>query len=151
MPTRLIQAFMIQMLFIFTLHSFAAVHATSSLEKTFVGTIKRLKKLKSKNKVSIVVVFQTYTELNPCSKHNTCSECLRNAECNWCSDPDFAYVDGTPLPRCNNDSFFTSKLCPEAKRVDPWRALTGSEDCSDCKHTCSGGICSEDKKVNFDI
>jgi len=89
---------------------------------------------------------KTYTELNPCSKHNTCSECLRNAECNWCSDPDFAYVDGTPLPRCNNDSFFTSKLCPEAKRVDPWRALTGSEDCSDCKHTCSGGICSEDKK-----
>jgi len=89
---------------------------------------------------------KTYTELNPCSKHNTCSECLRNAECNWCSDPDFAYVDGTPLPRCNNDSFFTSKLCPEAKRVDPWRALTGSEDCSNCKHTCSGGICSEDKK-----
>merc|ERR1711892_850370 len=85
-------------------------------------------------------------DMNPCAKKNSCSECLRDSACNWCSGSKFSYFDGSPLPRCNNDSFFTSDLCPASGRVDPAQALTGSEDCSSCKHTCSGGICSEDKK-----
>ena len=51
-------------------------------------------------------------------------------------------MDGTPLPRCNNDTFYASKLCPEAKRVNPSRALTGSEDCTNCKHTCEKDNCN---------
>jgi len=89
---------------------------------------------------------KTYTDVNPCSQKNTCTECLRNADCNWCSDPAFSYLDGSPLPRCNNDKFFTSKLCQLEKKLDPPRALSGSEDCDNCQHSCSGGICSENKQ-----
>ena len=86
---------------------------------------------------------KTYEESNPCSLKDTCTECLRSAECNWCSDPGYSNYDGSPIPRCNNDTFYASKLCPETKKVNPPWALTGSEDCTECRHTCSGGICSE--------
>merc|ERR1711915_330819 len=35
---------------------------------------------------------------------------------------------------------------PSEAKADPERALTNFEDCSTCNHTCSGGICNEDKK-----
>ena len=95
--------------------------------------------------------YQTYTDVNPCSQKDSCTECLKNADCNWCSDPAYSYLDGSPLPRCNNDMFFTSKLCPIDKKLDPPRALSGSEDCTNCQYSCSGGICSENKQVEKEL
>lgn len=93
---------------------------------------------------------KTYQEINTCSTMNTCTECLRNSGCNWCSAPDFTNIDGSPLPRCNNDAFFASDLCPEGGKVDPPRALSMNEDCTNCQHTCSGGICRESKEDILD-
>ena len=92
-------------------------------------------------------MFQEYLEINPCANKDSCSECLRDESCNWCSDSKYSHPDGSPLPRCNGDDFFASTLCPSEAKADPERALTNFEDCSTCNHTCSGGICNEDKKV----
>jgi len=87
-----------------------------------------------------------YLEINPCANKNSCSECLRDESCNWCSGSKYSHPDGSPLPRCNGDDFFASTLCPSETKADPERALTNFEDCTTCNHTCSGGICNEDKK-----
>jgi len=86
---------------------------------------------------------KTYLDLNPCGKKDSCSDCLKDTSCNWCSSSKYSYLDGSPLPRCNNDHFFIADLCPIEGRMNPPKALT---DCSNCEHTCSGGICSENKK-----
>ena len=88
-------------------------------------------------------------EVNPCAEKNSCSDCLKDSACNWCSSSDYTYFDGSPLPRCNNDIFFTSDLCPAEGKLNPTKAFTDSEDCNSCEHTGSGGIYSESKKVIF--
>merc|ERR1719481_1761000 len=60
-----------------------------------------------------------YLEINPCASKDSCTECLRNASCNWCSGSKYAHPDGSPLPRCNLDNFFASTLCPSKTKVDP--------------------------------
>jgi len=89
---------------------------------------------------------KSYLDVNPCAAKDSCNECLQNVSCNWCAGSKYSHQDGSPLPRCNGDDFFASTLCPSDTRVDPPRALTASEDCSTCNHTCSGGLCTEDKK-----
>eukprot|EP00092_Neocalanus_flemingeri_P055986 GFUD01066297.1.p1 GENE.GFUD01066297.1~~GFUD01066297.1.p1 ORF type:complete len:898 (+),score=162.35 GFUD01066297.1:62-2755(+) len=94
---------------------------------------------------------KTFLDINPCAKKDTCTDCLKDSACSWCSASKYSYFDGSPLPRCNNDNFFTSDLCPAEGKLDPPKALTASEDCSSCKHTCSGGICSERKQDLMDL
>jgi len=93
---------------------------------------------------------KSFLDLNPCSKKHTCAECLRDVGCNWCSSPQYSYPDKTPAPRCNNDAFFTSDLCPEEGKLNPAKALSDSEDCTNCDLTCSGGVCSEKEKDLLD-
>ena len=84
--------------------------------------------------------------MNPCSEKSSCTECLKDSACNWCTSHKYFNVDGSPLPRCNSDNFFMSSFCPEEERLNPSHALAEGETCSSCEY-CAGGICSENKKV----
>merc|ERR1719458_373541 len=44
---------------------------------------------------------------NPCVSKQTCSECLQTPTCAWCMKEDYTSVDGSPLPRCNQEEFYT--------------------------------------------
>lgn len=88
---------------------------------------------------------KSFLEVNPCAEKNNCTECLRDASCNWCTSPSYFHVDGSPLPRCNSDNFFTADLCPEEGILNPSQALADNEICDNCQH-CGGGVCSENKK-----
>ena len=59
---------------------------------------------------SILVSSQSAERLlrgqNPCVSKQTCSECLTTPTCAWCSQPDYLSVDGSHLPRCNQEEFY---------------------------------------------
>jgi len=44
---------------------------------------------------------------NPCVSKQTCSECLQTPTCAWCMKEDYTSTDGAPLPRCNQESFYS--------------------------------------------
>ena len=50
------------------------------------------------------------------------------------------------MPRCNNDTFFASSLCPSEASVDPPAPWTLG--CDSCVHSClsAGGVCGESKQ-----
>ena len=58
---------------------------------------------------------------NPCVSKQTCSECLTTPTCAWCSQPDYLSVDGSHLPRCNQEEFFLSSRvqCSANHLVNP--------------------------------
>lgn len=43
---------------------------------------------------------------NPCVSKQTCSECLTTPTCAWCAEPDYFSLDGSHLPRCNQEEFY---------------------------------------------
>lgn len=45
---------------------------------------------------------------NPCVSKQTCSECMQTPTCAWCMQPDYNSADNSPLPRCNQEEFYTS-------------------------------------------
>jgi len=45
---------------------------------------------------------------NPCVSKETCSKCLQTPTCAWCMQPVYNSTDGSPLPRCNQEEFYTA-------------------------------------------
>merc|ERR1711962_918142 len=85
-----------------------------------------------------------YLSVNPCSIHDTCGNCLQTPSCSWCAHPDYTFFDGSMLPRCNNDTFFASSLCPVEGVMDPPTALEGH--CEYCTCEQAGGLCHQDRQ-----
>merc|ERR1719210_414638 len=61
---------------------------------------------------------------NPCVSKQTCSECLQTPSCAWCMKEDYTSVDGSPLPRCNSNSYYSASSssrvrCPADMVVNP--------------------------------
>jgi len=61
---------------------------------------------------------------NPCVSKQTCSECLQTPSCAWCMKEDYTSVDGSPLPRCNSNSYYSASSssrvrCPADMIVNP--------------------------------
>jgi len=61
---------------------------------------------------------------NPCVSKQTCSECLQTPTCAWCMKEEYTSVDGSPLPRCNSESYYSASSssrvrCPADMIVNP--------------------------------
>jgi len=88
--------------------------------------------------IAIVFILSTRTEAqfspndyranfmkqNPCVSKQTCSECLQTPTCAWCMKEEYTSVDGSPLPRCNSESYYMSNSahrvrCPADMVVNP--------------------------------
>ena len=102
--------------------------------------------VKCKISPKLKALHQSFLDANSCAEKNRCTECLRDPTCNWCTSPSYSHADGSPLPRCNSDDYFTSYLCPEEGILNPSQALGEDESCDSCDH-CAGGVCQEDKEV----
>ena len=125
------------------------IFCSCSCDKPFSQDICRNdKKVRTLCKISqkLQALHQSFLDANHCAEKNSCTECLRDPACNWCTSPSYSHVDGSPLPRCNSDHYFTSYLCPEEGILNPSQALGEDESCDSCDH-CAGGVCEEDKEV----
>ena len=68
---------------------------------------------------------------NPCVSKQSCSECMQPPTCAWCMQPDYLSADGSPLPRCNQEEYFTvtgkrdsRSMCEARYVVNPMNMYT---------------------------
>jgi len=87
---------------------------------------------------------KSFQEVNPCVEKRSCTECLRDQSCNWCTSPSYTNIAGAPLARCNSDNSFTSTICPENRRLNPSQPLGDGETCTSCD--CASGVCHDNKE-----
>ena len=123
--------------------TFCSCSCDKPFSKEICRNDKKVTKERERKKI-LKAIFQSFMEVNPCADKSSCTECLRDPSCNWCTSPSYADIDGSPLPRCNLHNYFTSGFCPEDSLVN--QTLEEDEICDSCEH-CAGGVCSENKKV----
>lgn len=65
---------------------------------------------------------------NPCVSKETCSKCLQTPTCAWCMQPDYSSSNGSPLPRCNQEQFYSQSSsrsqCEQRFIVNPKNMYT---------------------------